>query len=361
MDKREQLQEEWKSKFCQQVRAGNKKHVLNIFQRCGKTPVTLKILKELGLLNKKILISYPDNKILSSWGNAMEKFNISLSNVTFTNTASLKKYSNEKWDVYIQDECSDFSEEEEKHIKKLYESEYVLALSGTISKESEERLRALGLRILIKYSNEEAIGDGLIADYSIEVVTVPLSEIKNLKDSKKRNISEKKKYDNYSYVMTKLRNEGKNTMFLALQRNRILQGSHAKLLKLKLLLNNYSKERILIFTGLIKMAEQLGIPTFHSKSKDATVFDRFIKREFSHMAVAKIGESGVSFPSLDRVILSSFTYDEEATSQIISRCMMLDYEGKTAKITILCSTEEAEIKKLKKTLSDFNENKIIWK
>ena len=61
------------------------------------------------------------------------------------------------------------------------------------------------------------------------------------------------------------------------------------------------------------------------------------------------------------VILTAFTYDEEDTSQLISRCMVLDYEGKTAKIVIISSNEEVELKKLRKTLKDFDTSKIIWK
>lgn len=354
MKKREILHNQWKDIY---ISKGGKS-IFNIYMRSGKTFLSLKILKELKLINAKILISYPDNKILDSWLHAQTTLGIELTNVTYVNTSSIHKHSDESWDIYIFDECTDFSEAQEIEIQKILDnSKRVLALSGTISKESEQRLNSMGLNILIKYSNKQAIEDGLISDYSIEIIKVPLSLDKILKD-KNGWISEKKRFDNYTFVINKLRSEKKNFMFLALNRNRILQGSQNKINKLKELI--VKEERILIFTGLTKVADSLGIASYHSKSKDKTVFERFLNKEFNHLAVAKIGGSGVSYPQLDKVILSNFTYDEEDTSQIISRAMMLDYKDKVAKIVIITSEEEVELKKLNRTLQDFDKNKITW-
>ena len=354
MEKREILHSIWKSIY---ITKGSKS-VFNIYMRSGKTYLSLKILKELDLCSSKILISYPDNKILDSWLDAQNKLGISLTNVSYVNTSSIHKYSEENWDAYIFDECTDFSLAQEIEIQKIINnSKRVLALSGTISKESEQRLNNLGLDIIVKYSNQEAIKDGLISDYSIEIIKVPLNLDKNIKD-KNGWISEKKKFDNYTFVINKLREERKNFMFLALNRNRILQSSQNKINKLKELI--IKDERILIFTGLTKVADSLGIASYHSKSKDKTAFERFLNKEFNHLAVAKIGGSGVSYPQLDKVILSNFTYDEEDTSQIISRAMMLDYKDKVAKIIIITSNEEVELKKLNRTLQDFDKNKIKW-
>ncbi len=360
MDRREFLQAEWVDVFCSSL--GNK-YVLNLFQRTGKTPVTLKILQKLDLLDKKILISYPDNKILPTWTENQDKFNIYLTNVTYTNTASIEKFIDESYDCYIFDECTDFSEREAIAIAKIVrETEYVIALSGTISKESEEKLKELfDLEILIKYSNKEAIQDSLISDYEIEIVQVPLSEAKTIVHKKGHMISEKRKFDSYTYVINQMREEKKDPKFLYLHRNRILQGSITKSAYVREMLRKYSEERVLVFTGLTKVADGLGIASFHSKSKDKTVFDKFLNKEINQMAVAKMGGSGVTYPSLDRVILTAFTYDEEDTSQLISRCMVLDYAEKKAKITIITSNEEVELKKLRKTLKDFDTSKINWK
>lgn len=215
MKKREILHNQWKDIY---ISKGGKS-IFNIYMRSGKTFLSLKILKELKLINAKILISYPDNKILDSWLHAQTTLGIELTNVTYVNTSSIHKHSDESWDIYIFDECTDFSEAQEIEIQKIIDN---------------------------------------------------------------------------------------------------------------------------------------------SKRKDKTVFERFLNKEFNHLAVAKIGGSGVSYPQLDKVILSNFTYDEEDTSQIISRAMMLDYKDKVAKIVIITSEEEVELKKLNRTLQDFDKNKITW-
>ena len=60
-----------------------------------------------------------------------------------------------------------------------------------------------------------------------------------LKNNLKQVRTEKKQFNALSYIINKLEEEGKNTMFLRLNRMRVIQNSIAKLNKTKQLLKEY--------------------------------------------------------------------------------------------------------------------------
>ncbi len=360
MDKRDILQNTWSDKAVKSHNEGFKKFILHIFQRCGKIRTTLLTLDKLGLLNKNILISYPDNRIQDSWLADISKFGYACPNITFTNISSIKKHTTNKYDVLIFDECHTYSENQAKHLLEIIDkTETVIGLSGTISKDTQSKLwQNFNLEPLVHYHSKQAIQDGLISDYSINVLTVPLDITVKTKNNKGKLVTEKQQYDAYSYVIDKLKRENKPSMFLALQRNRILQGSISKIKKLKELISKPG--RFIIFTGLSKVADSLGIPSYHSKSKDDKNINDFLNQKIDKLALAVTGGIGVSYKDLDGVILSNFTYDSQETSQILARALMLDYHDKIANVYIISSDEPAELKKLKATLEDFDQTKIKY-
>jgi hypothetical protein len=126
----------------------------------------------------------------------------------------------------------------------------------------------------------------------------------------------------------------------------------------KKLLRKLSDKRVLVFTGLAKVADELGIPSYHSKSKDESAYAGFQSGEHNHLALAAMGKVGVTYKDLDSVILLNFTYNAEETSQILNRAIKLDYCSKVADLHIICLNEPAEIKKIKESLSMLDQTKI---
>lgn len=357
---RDILQNEWSDKYVKQHNIGFKKSILHLFQRTGKIRTTLLILEKLKYLNKRILIVYPDNRIKESWIEDIIKFNYNeqMTNITYCNISSVKNYKDDFFDVLIWDEIHKFSENQAKIMQEVLENcPTVIGLSGTINKETEPLLwQYFNLEILVTYSSKEAIKDGLISNYLINVITVPLDTKIKTKNSKGKFLTEKQKYDNYTFVIEQLKRNNKSFMHLALHRNRILQSSISKINKVKEMLQQPG--RYLVFTGLSKVADSLNIPSYHSKSKTDENIQDFLDKKIDKLALAVTGGIGVSYKNLDGIILSNFTYDSQETSQIIARAMMLDYNDKTANIYIICSTEPAELKKLKASLEDFDPLKI---
>jgi hypothetical protein len=119
-----------------------------------------------------------------------------------------------------------------------------------------------------------------------------------------------------------------------------------------------SDKRVLIFTGLANVADSIGVPSYHSKSKDDSAYTGFQNEEHNHLALAAMGKVGVTYKNLDSVILLNFTYNAEESSQILNRAIKLDYHGKVADLHILCLNELPELKKIKESLSMLDQTKI---
>ena len=159
-----------------------------------------------------------------------------------------------------------------------------------------------------------------------------------------------------------MQNSGTVTMFLRLARMRLIQSSLAKTNATKALLAAHKDERVLVFCGTTAVADNLGIPSYHNKSKEKEIFEDFAEGKGNHLAVVKIGNTGVTYKPLDKVIINYFDSNAENLAQKINRCMAMEYNtpDKKAHIYIVSSDEAVELKWLKKALEFFDENKIKY-
>lgn len=334
--------------------------ILFVTMRTGKTAISIKILKKYS--NPKTLVIYPENRIKDSWVTDFEKFNYTNANLVFSSTRSLKKVEDEHFDLIFADEIWKYSERQLESLKKLQETQLqtsrgrIISLTGTLSKDTRNELKkALGWDIIAEYSTEDAIKDGIISDFQINIHTVPLDNQILIKYSKGFK-TEKKQFDAISWVIDKQEEQGKDTFFLRLNRMRLLQNSVSKLNKTRELLKLYKDEKVLVFCGTQRLADSLGIPVHHSKSKDnITEF----KEGNGHLAVIKIGAMGATYKNLNRVILQSFSSSGEDFQQKMARAMNLDY-GQIANIDVIITNQPVEKKWLLSALQGINKNKIKW-
>lgn len=334
--------------------------ILNLCPRFGKIYTTINILEKMDK-DISILIAYPDLKIKAAWEADFETRGYNNPNITYTTHLSLKKHTEAQYDLIVLDEVHLLSEAQIEAAKEL-KCDNVLGLTGTLSSYTERTLNEeLSLIVLAEYTIDQAIQEGVIVDYQITVVHVPLDNATKV-DYKGKMKTEKQQFDAYGWVINKMMATGKDTMFLRLARMRIIQNSLAKLNKTKQLLAKHKDERILVFCGVTKIADKLGIPSYHSKSDDKEIFTDFAEGEGNHLAVVKIGNTGVTYKPLNRVIINYFDSNGENLAQKINRCMAMEYNNpdKKAQIYIVCSTEEVEIKWLKKALEFFDQDKIKY-
>jgi superfamily II DNA or RNA helicase len=355
---RDRRQEEFANTWISTGRFG----IIHACPRMGKCRIGILIMQKEGY--KNILIAYPDNKIRDSWKKELEIMEMEDVNVTYTTYLSLHKHEKEEYDLVIADELHTLSENQIVALQRcMRANKAILGLSGTLSLATERLLyRALNMAVVAHYPIEKAIKEGILPDYEIRVVKVPLDDV-ILQTYGKYKSTEKKKFDGLTRVIATIEGQGKDPKFMRFARMRIIQNSLSKLRKTKELLNEFKDERILVFCGLTAIADRLNIPSHHSKSGDKTAFHSFVNIEgVKHLAVVKIGNTGVTYQKLNKVIINYFSSSSEDLCQKINRCMTLEYDnpGKKALIYITCSTEETEIKWLHRALAFFSKEKIKY-
>ena len=334
--------------------------ILNLCPRFGKIFTSINILEKLDK-DINILIAYPDLKIKASWEEDFKKRKYKNQNITYTTHLSIKKHTAGFYDLVILDEIHLLSEAQIEAVKEL-KCISVLGLTGTLSSWTEKTLNSeLQLSVLARYPIEQAIEEGVITDYEITVVSTALDNTR-LNDYKGKHRTEKKQFDSYGWVIDQLERQNKPTMFLRLARMRIIQNSVAKMELTRKLLAKHKDERVLVFCGLTKIADELGIPVYHSKAGEKDTFESFAAGEGNHLAVVKIGNTGVTYKPLNRVIINYFDSNGENLAQKINRCMAMEYNtpDKKAHIYIVSSTEEVEKKWLKSALEFFDKDKIKY-
>jgi superfamily II DNA or RNA helicase len=358
MSLRDERQKEFANTWLDHGRFG----ILNLCPRFGKIYTTINALEQLPP-HSTVLIAYPDLKIKESWETDFARREYNNPNITYTTHLSLHKYKEYDFDVIIIDEIHLLSEAQIEAAKELIEhNECVLGLTGTLSKWTEEILnRELGLFVVAEYPIEQAIEEGVIVDYEITVVKTPLDNV-HKQNYKGKMRTEKQQFDAYGYVIRSMEQTGGNTMFLRLARMRIIQNSIAKLKRTKQLLERHANDRVLVFCGVTDVADKLGIPSYHSKSSEKQLFEDFASGQGNHLAVVKIGNTGVTYKPLNRVIINYFDSNGENLAQKINRCMAMEYNtpDKKAHIYIVTSSEEVEQKWLNKALEFFDKRKIKY-
>lgn len=337
----------------------NDRGYFDLAMRFGKCRTTIELIKNLYKEEHHVLIAYPDNKLKQTWESECILWNYDNPYITYVNFSSIKKMDGKQFDVFIIDEFHSASENEREICHNIFETcSVILGLSGTVSETTKENW---DLKEIASYTTEQGIEDGILADYQISVHLIDLDTIVKVADKKGKLKTEKQKYDGYSWVIENLKRQNSPYMHLALARNRLSQSSIGKTNHLKKLLKQLEDKRVIVFTGLAKVADEIGIPSYHSKSKNGdSSYKDFQDGVHNHLALAAMGKMGVTYNSLDSVILLNFTYNAEESSQILNRAIKLDYNGKVADLHILCLNEKPELKKIKESLSMLDESKITY-
>jgi len=335
--------------------------IVNAAPRFGKIRMSVNILNEYAE-DANVLIAYPDNKIRKSWDDEFEELAYTNPSVEFTTHLSLWKCV-KKYDLVIIDEIHLLSSAQIEVCKELFLlNKEVLGLTGTLSYFTQGALKSeLGLRVLIHYPIKQAIEEGVLPDYEITVLKVPLDDKIYQLFGKKRK-TEFGRMRNLMWIVGNEKEDEEPSFFVRLKIIEVLKNSISKLNKTKALIKQYQDERILVFCGFIKIADNLGIPSYHSKSSESQIFQDFTEGKINHLAVINIGTSGVTYLPLSRVIINYFSSSAEDMAQKILRCMSFEYDNpkKVAKISIITSTEKIENRWLNKALAFFDKSKIKY-
>ena len=333
---------------------------IDVSPRFGKSKVICDAINKIAKKDK-ILITVPNNDIIESWKTEFKKWKVR-KRIKVINQRSLHKEDPKKYTLIICDEIHSLSANQRKYVSKFKK---IFGLSGSISKDTEEVLnKDLKIKNIYTYSIDEAVDDGIISDYAIYKIPVELNSTDKYLEAggkkKKWKTTEAKQYQYLTANFEKFKrlawfnaNLSGVKMRCASQRADFIYTTRSKVEVAKKVISKFS--RSLVFTGRIKVAEDLGY-AHHSKSEEDN-FNKFLNEEINQLAVVEMANMGITFPNLKVGIFHQMKSNEEAAIQKVMRMCNLEGE-ETAKIFVLYYANTIDQQWADKALSGFNEDKI---
>lgn len=324
----------------------NKKCILNLSPRSGKTKITIDALKK---LEGNTLISVPSEFMIDIWKQEMIKWGFNDPDIVFCCHASLNKQDVHLFDNLILDEVhSCISDIRLEGIKQI-NANRIIGLSGSMSQKAIDILKeTLGLEIKMKYSVDMAVENNVIKDYIIYIHKVEL-----LPD-------ELKEYNRLTSSVNwcKENGRGKQLMFSSLKRARFLYNLKSKNEFAKKLINNF--DRYIVFCQLTTVADNICSYSFHSKGLGNTL-ELFKEEKINNLAVVKLANEGETFPNLDTAVIIAVNSSEISMIQRVLRTMSKEESNNLANIHVIISKLTIEESWLEKALGSFDKSKIIIK
>jgi len=333
--------------------------------RSGKTRILLNSVKRYSELiminNPNILVLYPNIDIKTSWEKECEILEY-FPNITYCTFISVDKVKDIDWDFVIIDECHLIPKENILPIigNMCQKLKHVILASGTISFKTLVDIKYYTkLSVIVNYNTEDAIKDEIICDYQIIVYEYELdsTNLVEFGKTKKWKSTELKECNRLSYKVDTT--QGKEKMFNALNRMRFINSCSSLVNNVKKWINSNTDLRFILFTGDENVGKKYNIPMYNSKSKDDLVLKQFQNEEINQICLIKKGKQGITFKSLQHILITAIDSNSENLSQALGRALLNDTEN--AIIHIFVSNQQFQKKWLTSALTGINQNKIQWK
>jgi len=329
--------------------------------RSGKTRILLKsIIEDSTLLDPSVLVLYPNIDIKNSWETECELINYT-PNITYCTFMSIEKIKDEEFDYVIIDEAHLLGEENQLPLSGYIaaKNKKTIFASGTYTEYTLDNLMAVtGMDLIVNYSTEQAIKDGIITDFNIIVHQYELNNKIPIifGKSKKWQSTDKRECNR---LTNRIQNTGGQAkMFASLERMRFINSCSS-------LINTVTKwiafsqgERFILFVADEKVGLRYKIPMFNSKSKDDSVLKQFQKGEINQLCLIKKGSAGVTYPNLDTILITAINSNGENLEQMLGRSLLDDTS--TATIHIFVSTESFQIKWLNSALENIDKKRVKY-
>lgn len=331
--------------------------------RLGKSRIILQSIKEISenyIQNPRILVMYPNIDIKNSWVKECDIIDYH-PDITYCTYISVDKVLDSNWDFLVADEAHLIPVENilPKLSELIKRHANTLLASGTYSSETLRILKeSTGLEHIINYSTEEAIKDGIVANFNIIVHQYKLDDVVKVEfgKTKKWKSTELRECNRLSYKVDS--SFGKEKMFHALNRMRFINSCSSLVGSVNYWISQNSNERFLLFTGDENIGKKYNIPLFNSKSKDDSVLKQFQEGIINQLCLIKKGSAGVTYPALRIILVTAINSNGENLEQIIGRSLLNDTED--AEIHIFVSNQQFQLKWLKSALENINPEKIKY-
>ena len=330
--------------------------------RSGKTRILLNAIREMSdneEENISILLVYPNTDIKNSWINEMDKLYY-FPKITWSTFKSLKKYENIKYDYIIIDEGHSIPKDNILPIvsKIVKNNDKIIIASGTYSEETLLNLKfSTGLQQIVDYSTDDAIKDGIVNNFKVEVHLFKLDNTKSVQ------FGGLKKWYSTDYkeclrMSKKIDNSfGQDKMMAALFRMKMINSCQSLIRNVQQWIKDNPDKRFILFTGDEKVGMNYNIPMFNSKSKNNDVLKDFQEYRSNSLCLIKKGGTGVTYEGLDTILITDINSNSETLEQRCGRSLLFE-EGKESTVHIFCSNESFQLKWLESALSSINKDRV---
>ena len=333
--------------------------------RSGKSRMLIKSINKHSLgKSPSILILYPNVDVRVSWEREFELIKHELSitpEITYSTFASIEKVKNNEYDFVLIDEAHLLGEENQLPIagEIAKNNKHVIFASGTYNKETlSDIMLYTGMDLIVNYSTEDAIKDGIVSDFSVFIHQYELNNSNYIEygKTKKWKSTEKKECNRLGNRI--LNSNGQQKMFAALERMRFINSTNSLFNAVSNWIKTNPNERFILFSSSEKTGERYELPMFNSKSKDDSVLRAFQDGSINRLCLIKKASAGVTFPNLSNILITSLNGNGENLVQQIGRSLLTDTNH--SNIHIFTSSENFQVKWLEKALEDISKSKIFY-
>ena len=332
--------------------------------RSGKTRQLLTAIREMSDndLDTSILVGYPNTDIKNSWIDECEKLEY-YPNITYSTFKSLKKVQDNKYDFVVFDESHAIPPDNILPIvsKIVKNNDKVILASGTYSEDTLLNLKfSTGLQQIVDYSTDDAINDGIVNNFKVEVHLFKLDNTKSVQ------FGGLKKWYSTDYkeclrMSKKVDNSfGQDKMMAALFRMKMINSCQSLIRVVKKWIEDNPDKRFILFTGDEKVGMNYNIPMFNSKSKNNDVLKDFQEYRSNSLCLIKKGGTGVTYEGLDTILITDINSNSETLEQRCGRSLLFE-EGKESVVHIFCSIEDFQLRWLESSLKSINPDRISYK
>lgn len=342
-----------------------------IAPRVGKTKIVIDAIGD-RIGEWSIVIATPREDINKSWVNELAKWapgvalleDMVMKASSLICFPSLKKVK-ESPDLLVVDEFHMLSINQIQMIKKI-DPERLLLVSGTANEYTRAVIRHwLGIKeITFEYTIGEAIKDGIIANFHVYIVRVPLGD-KYYGKVQYIRVNEKQAYDFHTSMVDQLRITSVTQPHLRRakeiherKRAEVIYTSDTKIAVAKNIQERIS-QRVLVFTARTKVADVLSPYSYHSKNKTEKNLQRFIDEEINTLCVVQMSDMGITFPDLKREVVHQLQSNSETSLQKFLRTCNLE-DDREASIIVTVYKDTVDEGWARQAMEGVPSDKVTW-
>jgi|JI10StandDraft_1071094.scaffolds.fasta_scaffold85409_3 superfamily II DNA or RNA helicase len=256
--------------------------------------------------------------------------------------------------LFIGDEIHNMTENNTKEFNNGFFVNHIIGLSATPPDPNRDATKAAIIEslapVVYTYTYEDALRDGVISDFEVYIVSVPLDYTrKYIEAGKKDNRFFTTESAAYAFADKQLKKaysmppgKAKEAMFkfATLSRMQLIYKMESKLEVAGRLISHYhvkdAEKRSLIFDATIDRLQKL-MPaelTYHSKSKNDTALKKFMDKSSRVLGAVQALNEGVNTPDVDYEFILQVNSNSRHTVQRIGRSIRFK-EGHKTRVFIL--------------------------